>query len=59
MRNGFTKGLMIGSIIGASMSIMMNPDIMKNKSRRKMMKTGRNFLRRSGNIIGDMVDILR
>ncbi|MCX7923955.1 MAG: YtxH domain-containing protein [Clostridia bacterium] len=59
MNSGFTRGLLIGSIIGASVSMMMNPDMMKSKNKRKMMKTGRNLLRRSGHIIGDMMDMIR
>lgn len=59
MRSGFTKGLVVGSIIGASVSMMMNSDMMKPRTRRRMMKTGRTILKRSGGIIGDMVDIFR
>jgi gas vesicle protein len=59
MRNGFTKGLVIGSLIGASVSMMMNPDMMRNMSRRGMMKNGRSFMRKSGHFIGDVIDMLR
>lgn len=59
MNNGFTKGLLVGSIIGASISMMMNPDMMAGRNRKKMMRNGRSFLRRSGHIIGDVVDMLR
>lgn len=59
MRNGFAKGLIIGSMIGVSLSMMMDPDMMKNKNRRKMMKTGRNLLRKSGDIFDDIIDIFR
>ena len=38
MRNGFTKGLIMGSIIGASVSMVMNSDMMNGKSRRKIKK---------------------
>lgn len=58
MNNGFTKGIIIGSIIGATVSAMMDPGIMRSK-RRKMMKTGRNFFKKSGNIIGDVVEMFR
>jgi gas vesicle protein len=59
MHNGFTKGLIVGGLIGASVSMMMDPGIMNNKSKRKMMRAGRSMLRRSGGFIGDMVDMLR
>lgn len=59
MHNGFTKGLLIGSIIGASVSVMANSDAMRPGSRKKMMRAGKSFLRRSGSIIGNVADILR
>lgn len=59
MRNGFTKGLVIGSLIGASVSMIMNPDMTRNMGRRRMMKNGRSFLRKSGHILGDVVEMLR
>lgn len=58
MSGGFTKGLIIGSIIGASV-VMMNPDMMKGRNKKKMMRTGRAFLRKSGSLIGDIVEIFR
>jgi len=59
MQNGFTKGLIVGSIIGASVSMMMEPGVMKRKNRKRIMRAGRSFLRRSGNIISDVVDVFR
>lgn len=59
MHNGFTKGLLIGGIIAASVSVMANSDMMKPGNRRKMMRAGRGFVRKSGNIIGNIADILR
>ncbi len=59
MRNGFTRGMIVGSIIGASVSVMMNPDIMNSRSRRKMMKSGKSLMRKSGYLIGDMVNLFR
>jgi hypothetical protein len=59
MNSGFTKGLFIGSIIGASVSMMMNNDMMRPKTRKRMMRTGRTLLKRSSGIIGDVVDIFR
>lgn len=59
MHKGFTKGLVIGSLVGASMSMMMNADMISGRSRRRMMKTGRNFLRKSGNLISDVIGMFR
>lgn len=59
MQNGFTKGLVLGGLIGASVSMAMNPGGMKNRTKKRMIRTGRTMLKRSGNIIGDIVDIFR
>lgn len=59
MQNGFTKGLLLGGLIGASVSMAMNPGGMKNRTKKRMIRTGRTMLKRSGNIIGDIVDIFR
>ena len=59
MNGGFTRGLVIGSIIGASISIIMNNDMMRPRSRKKMLRTGRTLLRKSGGIISDVVDVFR
>jgi len=59
MQNGFTKGLIIGGLIGASVSMAMNPGGMKNKTRRKIMRTGRAMMRKSSNLIADMIDVFR
>lgn len=59
MNSRFTKGLMLGSIIGTSLGIMMNPDIISGRSRRKAMRTGKRFLRSSSHVIGNVVDMLR
>jgi predicted small secreted protein len=59
MHSGLAKGMVIGGIIGASISMMINSDMIKPKTRKRMMKTGRTFFRKSGGIIGDVVDIFR
>jgi len=59
MQNGFAKGLIIGGLIGASVSMAMNNGGMKSKTRKKLMRTGRNMMRKSGNIIADMMDVFR
>lgn len=57
MRNGFTTGLIVGGMIGASVSMMMSTDMMKSRNKRKMMKTGRNLVRKTSHLIGDVVDL--
>lgn len=59
MQNGFIKGVMVGGIIAASVSMMMNSDMVNPRNKRRMMRNGRSFLRRSSNIIGDVADIFR
>ncbi len=59
MQNGFVKGVMVGGIIAASVSMMMNSEMVRPGTKRRMMKNGRSFLRKSSNIIGDVADIFR
>jgi hypothetical protein len=49
----------MGSIIGASVSMVVNSDMMNGRSRRKMKKTGAELMRKSGSIIGDVIDLFR
>lgn len=57
--NGFTKGFLIGGVIGAAVSMVMEPDMLKSKSRRRMAKNGRQLLRKSGHVISDVIDLIR
>lgn len=59
MRSGFVKGMVVGSIIATSVGMMMNSDVMSSKSRRRMIRGGRSFIRKSGNLISDVADIFR
>lgn len=56
---GFTKGLIIGGVLGAAASMMMEPGTMNNKTRRKMIRNGRNLIRTSGSFLGEVIDIFR
>lgn len=58
MRNGFTSGMLIGGIVGATMSMIMNHDIDINKTKRRMMRMGRNVCRRSRRIISDLSEMM-
>ncbi len=58
MRN-FARGLVIGGLIGASLSILTNPEIVDPHMRKKMVKSGRKIWRRSNHVFGDMMHMLR
>jgi len=59
MRNTFTKGLVVGSVIGLSLSMMSKTDILKMRDRRRIMKKGRSLFMNSGNMIGDFLELFR
>jgi gas vesicle protein len=59
MYGKFTKGLVIGGVLGATIGMMMDPGMMKSRTRKRMMRNGRSVIRKSGDIIGDLVDIFR
>jgi len=58
MRNSFTKGVAIGSIIGATVGMALTGS-MKPSTRKRIIKTGRTLIRKSNGIINDVIDILR
>lgn len=58
MRGGFAKGLIVGSIIGASMGMMMDNGNM-SKNRKRMARNGRNIVRSSSDLISDVVRLFR
>ncbi|WP_010248048.1 hypothetical protein [Acetivibrio cellulolyticus] len=57
--NGFAKGMIIGSMLGASVGMAMNSDVMGNRSRKRMKRRGLDLMRKSGSIIGDVMSLLR
>ncbi|NJD03283.1 MAG: YtxH domain-containing protein [Ruminiclostridium sp.] len=59
MSGGFTRGLVVGSILVASVGMIMNNDMMRPRNRKKMFRTGRTLLRKSSGIISDVVDAFR
>lgn len=60
VKNNFTRGLIVGGIIGASVGMVMNSDtMMSNRSRRKMRNKGMDLMRKSGTLIGDVVELFR
>jgi len=58
MRGGFTRGMLIGSVIGASIGVMMEGDGMK-KRRVRMVKNGKRMARASSDLIDNFTDIFR
>lgn len=58
MKNGFTSGMLIGGIVGATMSMMMNHDIDMHKTKKRMMRMGRNMYKRSRRIVSDISDMM-
>ncbi|HEX2947239.1 MAG TPA: YtxH domain-containing protein [Clostridia bacterium] len=59
MRSGFVKGVVVGSLVAASVSMMMNSDMMSSRTKRRMMRGGRSFIRKSGNLISDVAEMFR
>ncbi len=55
----FARGMVIGGLIGASISVLTNPDIIDPRMRRKMIKSGRKIMHRSSNVFGDMISMFR
>lgn len=55
----FAKGILIGGLIGASISVLTNPDIVDPHMRRRLIKSGKKIVRRSGNVFGDMVHMFK
>lgn len=58
MRNGFTSGMLIGGIVGATMSMIMNHDIDVNKTKRRMVRLGKNMYRKSRRIMSDITGMM-
>jgi len=57
--NNFRKGLIIGGLLGASIAMISNSDMMNGRNRKRMIKTGRTMMRITGSIISDIVDVFR
>ena len=56
-RNNFTKGLITGTIIGATVSMLVNPA--EGRDRKVFKKKTGKVLRTVGQVIEDMVDMAR
>lgn len=58
MRASFTSGVIIGGIVGATMSMMANGDINVKKTRKRIMRMGRDVCKRSRRIMSDISNIM-
>lgn len=54
MNNGFGKGLIMGGIMGASLSAIVNKGMSR---KRNMIKRGRSIMRGSNNVIRSIMDM--
>jgi gas vesicle protein len=60
MRNGFVKGMMVGGIVAASVGLIMNSEtMMSGRTKKRMVRSGKHLLRKSGAIISDVADLFR
>jgi gas vesicle protein len=57
MRNGFTSGIVLGGIVGATMSMIINKDINMDKTRKRMMRIGKNVYKKSRRMVSDIADM--
>lgn len=58
MSYGFTKGILIGGVIGASIALI-KPTVMDQRGRKRMMKNSKSLVRRSSGVISDVLNIIR
>lgn len=59
MEKSFVKGVIVGGLLTASIKMMMNSDMMSSGTKKRMMRDGRTFLRKSGGFINNVVDLFR
>ena len=50
---------MIGGIVAASVCDMMNTDMISGRTKRKMIRGGRNLLRKTGHIMNEVSEMFR
>lgn len=54
MRNGFTSGMVLGGIVGATMSMAINKDIDMGKTKKRMLRIGKNVCKKSRRMVSDI-----
>ncbi|NLY17634.1 MAG: hypothetical protein GX045_01475 [Clostridiaceae bacterium] len=57
MRSRFASGMVLGGIVGATMSMIINKDIDMDRARKRMMRIGRNMYKRTRRMISDIANI--
>ncbi|MDD4296622.1 MAG: hypothetical protein PHC69_06655 [Ruminiclostridium sp.] len=57
MKSGFTSGIVLGGIVGATMSMIINKDINVDKTRKRMMRIGKNVYKKSRRMVSDIADM--
>jgi hypothetical protein len=58
MNGNFTKGLIIGGLVGVSLNMLGN-NMKDPKVRKRMMRPGREFVRKTRRVYRDICDLLR
>ena len=59
MRTCFTSCMILGGIVGATMSMMLNGDINMKRTRRRIMRMGRDVFRKSRRIMSDISSMMQ
>jgi hypothetical protein len=58
MMRQFTRGMIIGGLIGASVSVLTGTDVLDPRMKKRMFKSGKKIIRRS-NVLDDMIHMFR
>lgn len=58
MKTGFTSGIIIGGIISAAMYSMINGDMDIKRTKKRIMRMGRDVCRRSRRIMSDISNMV-
>ncbi|AGC68395.1 hypothetical protein Cst_c14040 [Thermoclostridium stercorarium subsp. stercorarium DSM 8532] len=59
MKTGFTSGVIIGGIVGAAVSMMVNGDINMKRTKRRIMRMGRDVFRKSRRLVADIGNLMQ
>lgn len=59
MKTGFTSGMIIGGIVGATVSMMVNGDINMKRTKKRIMRMGRDVFKKSRRIVSDLSSMMQ
>ncbi|NLX76596.1 MAG: hypothetical protein GXZ01_04380 [Clostridiaceae bacterium] len=59
MRTSFTSGVVIGGIVGATMSMMINGDIDMRRTLKRIMRFKKDVYRKSRRIMSDICSMMQ